>query len=412
MDDVTERRRAEETLKESEERFRRLVEQAADAVFVHDLSGRIMDVNRQACESLDYTQEELLEMNVSDIEINFKPDALENLWEDIRRGDPVTVEGQHRRKDGSTFPVEARVGLFESEGRQLMLALVRDVTERKKAEEEIRHLNEDLERRVAERTRQLETYAERLEQSNRELQDFAYVASHDLQEPLRKIRAFSGRLAARYEEALDEQGLDYLDRMEGAAARMQNLVEDLLELSRVTTRARPFEMVDLGEVAAEAISDLDARIEEGGGRVELLGELPTVEADRAQMRQLLQNLIGNALKFHKDTLPVVRVWAETGADQTESCEIFVEDNGIGFDEEHLERIFLPFQRLHGRSDYEGTGMGLAICRKVVERHGGSITAKSTPGQGSTFVVTLPVRQPAEVGEENGEKVDHYAAFGR
>lgn len=171
-------------------------------------------------------------------------------------------------------------------------------------------------------------------------------------------------------------------------------------------------MVDLGEVAAEAISDLDARIEEGGGRVELLGELPTVEADRAQMRQLLQNLIGNALKFHKDTLPVVRVWAETGADQTESCEIFVEDNGIGFDEEHLERIFLPFQRLHGRSDYEGTGMGLAICRKVVERHGGSITAKSTPGQGSTFVVTLPVRQPAEVGEENGEKVDHYAAFGR
>ena len=241
----------------------------------------------------------------------------------------------------------------------------------------------------------LKAYAARLNRSNRELQDFAYVASHDLQEPLRKVRAFGDRLKAKYAGVLGEQGRDYLERMERAAARMQDLIDDLLTLSRVTTQAQPFTPVDLNEVARDVVSDLETRIDQVGGRVEVSG-LPTVEADQPQMRQLLQNLIGNALKFHQEEeAPVVKVYGESNGNLAggRACQILVEDNGIGFDEKHLERVFVPFQRLHGRAVYEGTGMGLAICRKVVERHGGNITARSTLGRGATFVVTLPVRQP-------------------
>jgi len=257
-----------------------------------------------------------------------------------------------------------------------------------------------IERKRAEEN--LRAYAARLNQSNRELQDFAYVASHDLQEPLRKVRAFGDRLKAKYAEVLGEQGRDYLERMEGAATRMQDLIDDLLTLSRVTTQAQPFTLVDLNEVARDVLSDLEARIDQVGGRVEVSG-LPTVEADRPQMRQLLQNLIGNALKFHQEEeAPVVKVYGGPVQNRKEELngghagdrayQILVEDNGIGFDEKHLERVFVPFQRLHSRVAYEGTGMGLAICRKVVERHGGNITAKSTPGRGATFMVTLPVKQ--------------------
>jgi PAS domain S-box-containing protein len=258
-----------------------------------------------------------------------------------------------------------------------------------------------IERKRAEES--LRAYAARLNRSNRELQDFAYVASHDLQEPLRKVRTFGDRLNVKYAEALGEQGCDYLKRMEGAAARMQDLIDDLLELSRVTTNAQPFTPVDLNEVAQEVVFDLEAHIEQIGGRVEVSG-LPTVKADRLQMRQLLQNLISNALKFHREEEePVIKVysellqeWEEEGSGKTadrRAYQIFVEDNGIGFDEKHLERVLAPFQRLHGREAYEGTGMGMAICRKVVERHNGDITAKSTLGRGATFIVTLPAKQP-------------------
>jgi light-regulated signal transduction histidine kinase (bacteriophytochrome) len=248
----------------------------------------------------------------------------------------------------------------------------------------------------------LKNYAAKLERSNRELQDFAYVASHDLQEPLRKIKAFGDRLKARCTGALDERGLDYLDRMQSAAQRMQNLINALLAYSRVTTQAQPFVPVDLAQVTQEVLLDLEMRVEQTGGRVET-GDLPTLEADPIQMRQLLQNLIGNALKFHRqDETPVVKVYARSPDNQIrepfgathddEMCQIVVQDNGIGFDEKYLDRIFQVFQRLHGRGEYEGTGIGLATCRKIVERHGGHITATSTPGQGATFFVTLPIKQ--------------------
>ncbi len=241
-----------------------------------------------------------------------------------------------------------------------------------------------------------------LNASNRELQDFAAVASHDLQEPLRKIEAFGSRLKTKYDQALDEPGRDYLARMLAAAARMRQLINDLLSFSRVTTKARPFVPVDLAEVAQEVVSDLEGRMFATGGRVEV-GALPTIEAEPLQMRQLLQNLIGNGLKFHRQgEPPVVRIEArllDTGDPPAESpalgprqCEIQVQDNGIGFEEVYSERIFELFQRLHGHDEYEGTGMGLAICRKIVARHGGTISAHSTPGQGTTVIVTLAVTQ--------------------
>ena len=278
-------------------------------------------------------------------------------------------------------------------------------------------------RRAAEnlRTANLEERASRLRESNRELQDFVRVASHDLQEPLRKVRVLGERLRGKYAEALDERGRDYLRRMEASTARMQDLIEDLLALSRVTTRARPFEAVDLGEAAREAVSDLQARIEETGGRVEV-GDLPTVEADRAQMRQMFQNLIANALKFHREGRPPrVRVYGEVseepdgaltyGPPGGKVCRVCVEDEGIGFEEEHAARIFAPFERLHGRGAYEGTGMGLAICRRVAERHGGRITARGEPGRGATFVVTLPVKRRADEHTEGGDGAERYVAAG-
>ena len=246
----------------------------------------------------------------------------------------------------------------------------------------------------------LEKKALELVRSNQELQQFASVASHDLQEPLRKVSAFGDLLEASEADGLTEQGRDYLRRMQGAAARMKSLIDDLLTLSRVATQAQPFVAVDLAKVAREVVADLEVRVEETGGRVEVM-DIPTIQADRTQMRQLLQNLIGNALKFHRPgEPPVVRVRGHlldgqikggNGADaEQEMLRLTVEDNGIGFDEKYLDRIFTVFQRLHGRGEFEGSGVGLAVCRKIVERHTGTLTAKSELGCGSTFVATLPV----------------------
>ncbi len=258
---------------------------------------------------------------------------------------------------------------------------------------------------LVERTLDVERINRELARSNRELEGFAAVASHDLQEPLRKIMAFGDRLRTRCAAELDETGQDYLARMQNAAARMQTLIDDLLAYARVTTKAQPFAPVNLDQVVREVLSDLELRIEKTGARIEL-GELPAVEADPLQMRQMFQNLLSNALKFQRpDSPPAIRVtgWIVDG-DATLSlrnpaafgtCQIVIEDNGIGFDEKYLDRLFQPFQRLNPQSAFEGTGIGLAICSKIAERHGGGITAASTPGQGSRFLVTLPRRQRGE-----------------
>jgi len=228
------------------------------------------------------------------------------------------------------------------------------------------------------------------------------VASHDLQEPLRKIIVFGERLKLRNTEKLDPDSLNYLDRMQQAGTRMQNLINDLLSYSRVTSKAQAFTKVDLAHIGAGVVEDLEGRIETVHGRVEL-GPLPAIDAEPLQMRQVLQTLTGNALKSRRpDVPPLVKVTAEIIPDphapENRLCQLTVSDNGIGFEEKHAARIFELFQRLHSRNEYEGTGMGLAIVRKIAVYHGGDVIAKSKPGEGATFVVTLPVAHapnPAE-----------------
>jgi light-regulated signal transduction histidine kinase (bacteriophytochrome) len=233
-----------------------------------------------------------------------------------------------------------------------------------------------------------------LERSNRELNNFAYVASHDLQEPLRKIQTFSNRLLESYQDGLDERGQDYIRRMDNAAARMQSLIHDLLVYARTGANGTDMTSIFLTQVVQEVLADLEDRLVETGGQV-IVGDLPSIEADPIQMRQLFQNLIGNGLKFHRpDIPPIVRIDGRIPSTSAPvpSLELTVTDNGIGFDEKYLPRLFTMFQRLHGREQYEGTGVGLAICRRIVEQHHGTITAHSQPGEGATFVVTLPIKQ--------------------
>ena len=241
-----------------------------------------------------------------------------------------------------------------------------------------------------------------LQRSNRELESYASVAAHDLKEPLRKIQTFGERIDSKCGEQMSPDCRSYLDRVRGSAHRMSTLIDDLLKLSRVASRAQPFVPVDLAEVAEDVVADSETYIEQVGGRV-TIGDLVTIEADPTQMRQLLQNLIINGLKFSRaDEPPAVRVGArlldgDPGVGGAHAAadgwyEITVEDNGIGFDERYLDRIFIIFRRLHGYGRYDGTGVGLAICRRIAERHGGAITATSTPRKGSSFVVTLPVKQ--------------------
>ena len=262
--------------------------------------------------------------------------------------------------------------LLDSDGQNLTRTTMTEISDRKKAEEK------------------LKAVAGRLDMSNRELKQFAFIAAHDLQEPLRKILAFGERLGTKYREKLDEEGKEYLIRILNASKRMQQFIVDLLKYARVATHPEPLDTVDLKEAVMEVISDLEIKFERFGASVEV-SELPAVKGEKSQIRQLFQNLIANALKFHGQEQPHIKIYYRpTGHD----CRIFVEDNGIGFDEKYVDRIFEPFQRLHGKSAYEGTGMGLAICRKIVERHGGDITAKSKPGEGSTFIITLPLQQDA------------------
>jgi PAS domain S-box-containing protein len=355
------------------------------AVFVIDPATRtVMSSNRAVEQIFGYTQEELVGQNTEllhaskEMYLQFGKELFEALdREGVYRG-----EFQMKRKDGSVFSSEHSVGEIRDDAgqRSAVVSVVRDISERKKMEEKIMD------------------YMKRLEKSNLELQSFASVASHDLQEPLRKIQTFGNLLESKYVLRLDEDGSDYVRRMVNAANRMQSLIKCLLFYSKITTAGLPFTPVNLSEVVKEVLADLEVLLQKTGARVDV-GELPIVDADAAQMGQLFQNLIGNSLKFGagREGL-VVKIRSETTRGRKSSVRITVKDNGIGFDMKYADRIFQPFERLHGRSAYEGVGMGLAICHKIVERHQGSIEAVSAPGEGATFVVTLPMTQP---GISNG-----------
>lgn len=281
--------------------------------------------------------------------------------------------------------------VFPGIGRKIMLLNARLVSQGPTFPRMILLAIEDITQRRFTEWRLADQHRE-LERSNAALDEFASVASHDLQEPVRKILAFGDLLNEAAGAALEGNAREHLARMLSAAARMRTLISDLLLYSQVTTRVHPFARTDLARIAREVLADLETAIAESGGRVEV-GDLPVIDADALQMRQLLQNLLGNALKYRrKDTPPVVRVSCASPAGPR--CVLAVTDNGIGFNEKHASKIFRMFVRLHGRTQYEGSGIGLAICRKIVERHDGTIAATSTAGQGATFTVTLPVTQAA------------------
>jgi signal transduction histidine kinase len=260
-------------------------------------------------------------------------------------------------------------------------------------------------------TNKLLRHAAELSRSNAELEQFASIASHDLQEPLRKVQTFAAQITATESDRLSEQGQDFLRRMSDAAGRMRALIDDLLMFSRVSTKARPFVDVDLGETLGLVLSDLEVALQESGAQL-AINQLPTVQADPLQMRQLLQNLLANALKFRRaGVVPEIAVDA-TVADGI--VELRVADNGLGFDAQFATRIFRAFERLHGTSAYPGTGIGLALCRKIVERHHGTITADGREGEGATFTVRLPLHQPAGAEEPSSlfpesEEVPHALA---
>jgi two-component system sensor kinase FixL len=352
-----------------------ILNSAGEGICSFDIMGRAIFVNPAAARITGCEAAELIGRQEHEI-FGYRPN-LDDLPSEEENG----KDRQFRRRDGTSYPAEVVKTPIQENGREVGAVLIfKDITERKRAEEIVA-------KKAAE-----------LARSNAELEQFAFVASHDLQEPLRKIQAFGDRLKIRCDSVDLGEARDYLERMQSAAGRMQTLINDLLAFSRVIRSSQPFVPVDLAAVTREVLGDLEVRIEKSGARVEV-GPLPTIEADATQMRQLLQNLISNALKFQAPgAVPVVSVQSsmlppEASLASGPLCEISVQDNGIGFDEKYMDKIFAVFQRLHGRSEYEGTGVGLAVCRRIVDRHGGSITARSKPGEGATFIVTLPLNQP-------------------
>lgn len=414
------RRVTDEALRASEARLQAILDNTTAVIYVKDLDGRYVLVNRRF-EDLFNVRRQVIE-GQTDYDVFPHPMAEVFRANDRRvlaTASALDFEEVAPRDDGPHTYLSTKFPLFDEVGQPYAVCgISTDITERQRLADAVRAARDELEERVEQRTtelasanaslhaeisqrrraeHELRAFMARLEQSNRDLEQFASVASHDLQEPLRKVQAFGDRLRARFGEALPRDGRDYLDRMLQAADRMRILISDLLAFSRVRTKGAPFVAVDLGTLAREASSDLEARLEETGGRVEI-EPLPVIDADPMQMRQLMQNLLGNSLKFHRPGVaPVVSVRGRVvNGDAAPAdhgmCRLEVEDNGIGFDEKYLDRIFAPFQRLHGRGEYEGTGIGLAICRKIAERHGGQITATSRLGAGTTFIVTLPASQ--------------------
>ncbi len=438
--DVTEQRRAEDAVRASEARFRTLTEAVPQMVWTADPKGEVTFFNRRWDE---YTAVPLDLARAAGWANNpVHPDDTDRLragWQlAVARGaEGYSEEFRLRRAaDGAyRWMLSVAVPLRDSIGTLTeWVGTLTDIDDQKRQTETLEHLvrertqaleetnlllmAEVAERRAAEE--QVRAVAAELERSNGELEKFAYVASHDLQEPLRKIQAFGDRLQTKCRDALPDTGRDFVDRMLAAAGRMRRLIDDLLTFSRVTTQRRPYKRLDLERLVREVVSDLEVRITQAGGTVHV-GPLPDLDADPSQMRQLFQNLIANAVKFHRPGVPPVvtvegepftRAPAEPGdGEPVPMVRVTVRDNGIGFDEKYRDRIFDVFQRLHGRDEYEGTGVGLAICRKILERHGGTITAHSKEGEGATFVVTLPARQhnPREAitDDVQPEQTDHH-----
>jgi signal transduction histidine kinase len=319
---------------------------------------------------------------------------------------------KQRTDEAAKSTLNTRIVIVAGEGLAIVflcfagIAVGLEMAQRKHAEEEVRLLNEDLERRVADRTAELDARAKDLARSNSELQQFAYVASHDLQEPLRMVASFTQLLAKRYGEKLDDDAREFINYAVDGATRMQTLISDLLNYSRVGTQGKPLVPTDSEALFKRVLESLQMNIEESGATI-VSDPLPMVMADPQQLGQLFQNLLSNAIKFHGVEPPRIRISTERNGNE---WKISVRDNGIGISQEHFDRIFVIFQRLHTRTEYPGTGIGLAICKKIVERHGGRIWIESSPAGGSTFYFTIPtaIDRKLEREKQNELRVTAFA----
>lgn len=374
--EIVERQQAEEAIRSSEERMRLVLDRALDAVVTMDACGIISNWNPQAESIFGWSEQEAVgeELTATVIPMRYRQQYERGLERFLKTGDGaflnrrIEIEALHR--DGHEFLVELSIVPIPTGDSFAFCAFIRDITERKQAEDA------------------LELYTLELQRSNEELAQFAYVASHDLQEPLRMVSSYMGLLEDHFKDELDDDAREFIYYAVDGAQRMQQLINDLLLYSRVGTRGKLMKEADIGEVLELVLGDLQLSIEESGATVKC-DKMPTVVADGGQLGQLFQNLISNAIKFRGGHAPEIYIATER---REEEWQFLVRDNGIGIDGKYIERIFQIFQRLHARDEYEGTGIGLAVCKKIVERHGGRIWVESELGKGSDFYFSLPLRE--------------------
>ncbi|MCE3296008.1 MAG: histidine kinase [Crocinitomicaceae bacterium] len=363
---------------EVKEVFQALFLHSTEGILVVDSKGKIIRINPSAEKMFGYDKDELLGQGIeTGIPLLPASQPGENFFytNPLPRSMGTETDLSGKRKDGSEFSIEISLSPYLKDDAAFVVVFVFDITIRKKNEQD-----------VIQKKKELELLTEHLKESNLELENFAYISSHDLQEPLRKIQSFGDRLKSMERENFSEKGKDYLDRILNAASRMQNLINDLLEFSRLSNPVPEFSRIDSNMILNEVISDMEITIERTGANI-IQGKLPFISGNPTQIRQLFQNLISNAIKFVKEEeTPSLKIYAKSSGKIT---HIFFEDNGIGFDEKYVDRIFTIFQRLENRK-YAGTGIGLAICKKIALFHHGNIEVSSKPGQGSIFKVTLPL----------------------
>ncbi len=364
---------------EASRRHHQIIETALDAFIEIDSDGLITDWNAQAETTFGWSRSEAIGQTLSQMIIphRYREAHRQGLRLFLATGEgPVLnkrIEIAALHRDGTEFPIELAIAAIRWGERRLFSAFVRDVTEQKRAQQELARKVEELAR------------------SNAELEQFAYVASHDLQEPLRMVASFTQLLAHRYKGKLDADADEFIGFAVDGATRMQQLIQDLLSYSRLTTKGKALNLTPAEVACNSAVENLQASIKESNAQVSV-GSLPGIFADATQLTQLFQNLIGNAIKYRNERRPEIRVAARPNGNE---WTFSVQDNGIGIEPQYSERIFQMFQRLHTRAEYSGTGIGLAVCRKIVERHGGKIWVESKPGHGSTFLFTIPRAEGAK-----------------